>query len=86
MAAALPQKKKPSLLSHVKWEHCAAGVSGGVLSTLVLHPLDLIKVRFQGKFLSWSSALRVVLPFPVNSRRVLGPRPTKSRQRVKSYK
>ncbi|CAD5110839.1 DgyrCDS200 [Dimorphilus gyrociliatus] len=32
---------------NVKWEHLAAGVSGGVLSTLVLHPLDLIKIRFQ---------------------------------------
>ena len=25
--------------------------SGGVTSTLVLHPLDLIKIRFQGKIL-----------------------------------
>lgn len=25
----------------------AAGVSGGVLATLILHPLDLIKIRFQ---------------------------------------
>lgn len=36
----------------LKWrdmEHLVAGVSGGVLSTLVLHPLDLIKIRFQGK-------------------------------------
>lgn len=47
MAGAGPTKKKMSLLSHVKWEHCAAGVSGGVVSTLALHPLDLIKVRFQ---------------------------------------
>lgn len=34
----------------LKWrdmEHLVAGVSGGVLSTLVLHPLDLIKIRFQ---------------------------------------
>jgi len=35
-----------SLFSHVKFEHLAAGVSGGVLSTLVLHPLDLLKIRF----------------------------------------
>ncbi|XP_055334806.1 mitochondrial folate transporter/carrier-like isoform X2 [Paramacrobiotus metropolitanus] len=27
-------------------EHLVAGISGGVVSTLVLHPLDLIKVRF----------------------------------------
>ncbi|CAI9719492.1 folate transporter carrier-like isoform X2 [Octopus vulgaris] len=34
----------------VRWrdmEHLVAGISGGVLSTLVLHPLDLVKIRFQ---------------------------------------
>ncbi|XP_005103525.1 mitochondrial folate transporter/carrier isoform X2 [Aplysia californica] len=36
-----------SLRKHVRLEHMAAGVSGGVVSSLVLHPLDLIKVRFQ---------------------------------------
>jgi solute carrier family 25 folate transporter 32 len=36
-----------AVLSHVRWQHLAAGVSGGVISTLVLHPLDLIKIRFQ---------------------------------------
>lgn len=35
-----------SVYSFFKWEHLVAGVSGGVVSTLVLHPLDLIKVRF----------------------------------------
>jgi len=52
MAGTLTESKLPSkvsLLAGVRWEHCAAGVSGGVISTLVLHPLDLIKVRFQGK-------------------------------------
>ena len=39
-----------TLLRHVKWEYFAAGISGGVVSTLVLHPLDLVKIRFQGKF------------------------------------
>lgn len=38
-----------SLLRHVKWEHLVAGMSGGVVATLVLHPLDLVKIRFQGK-------------------------------------
>uniref|UniRef100_A0A182K3M3 Mitochondrial folate transporter/carrier n=1 Tax=Anopheles christyi TaxID=43041 RepID=A0A182K3M3_9DIPT len=33
-------------LAHVKYEHLMAGVSGGVTSTLLLHPLDLIKIRF----------------------------------------
>lgn len=35
-----------NLMDHVKYEHMIAGVSGGVTSTLVLHPLDLLKVRF----------------------------------------
>lgn len=33
-------------LAHVKYEHLVAGISGGVTSTLLLHPLDLIKIRF----------------------------------------
>ncbi|CDQ77643.1 unnamed protein product [Oncorhynchus mykiss] len=32
--------------SHVKIENLVAGLSGGVVSTLVLHPLDLVKIRF----------------------------------------
>ncbi|XP_055995812.1 mitochondrial folate transporter/carrier-like isoform X2 [Ostrea edulis] len=35
------------ILRHVKWEHLLAGVSGGAASTLLLHPLDLVKIRFQ---------------------------------------
>ena len=38
--------KQFQFLNHVKYEHLVAGVSGGVASTLVLHPLDLLKVRF----------------------------------------
>lgn len=34
--------------SHVKIENLVAGLSGGVVSTLVLHPLDLVKIRFAG--------------------------------------
>ncbi|XP_063979107.1 solute carrier family 25 member 32 [Diachasmimorpha longicaudata] len=34
------------VLSHFKYEHLVAGISGGVVSTLMLHPLDLIKIRF----------------------------------------
>ncbi|XP_041975118.1 mitochondrial folate transporter/carrier [Aricia agestis] len=37
---------KLALLSHIKYEHLVAGISGGVTSTLILHPLDLIKIRF----------------------------------------
>ncbi|XP_012673477.1 mitochondrial folate transporter/carrier-like [Clupea harengus] len=34
------------LLSHVKVENLVAGLSGGVVSTMILHPLDLVKIRF----------------------------------------
>ena len=34
-------------------EHFVSGMSGGTVSTLILHPLDLIKLRFAGKF-CWS--------------------------------
>lgn len=37
------------VLSHMKYEHLVAGVSGGVTSSVLLHPLDLIKVRFAGE-------------------------------------
>ena len=30
----------------VKYEHLIAGLSGGAVSTLLLHPLDLLKIRF----------------------------------------
>ncbi len=33
-------------LKRLKVEHLVAGVSGGVVSTLVLHPLDVLKIRF----------------------------------------
>jgi len=35
-----------SLFSHIKYEHLLAGISGGAISTLILHPLDLMKIRF----------------------------------------
>lgn len=41
--------RKMNLLSNLKYEHLVAGISGGVTSTLILHPLDLIKIRFAGK-------------------------------------
>jgi len=37
---------RQGLFAHVRYEHLIAGVSGGVASTLILHPLDLIKIRF----------------------------------------
>jgi solute carrier family 25 folate transporter 32 len=49
-AASSPKKiAKFNVLSHVRYEHLVAGISGGVTSTLILHPLDLIKIRFAGK-------------------------------------
>ena len=35
-------------IKHLRIEHLIAGTAGGVSATLVLHPLDLIKIRFQG--------------------------------------
>lgn len=43
-----PKAKNP--FAGVRYEHLVAGVSGGVASTLILHPLDLLKIRFAGKF------------------------------------
>lgn len=34
------------VLSSIKYEHLLAGISGGAISTLILHPLDLMKIRF----------------------------------------
>ena len=42
-------KKKKSFLENIKYEYMVAGLSGGVVSTAILHPFDLIKIRFQGK-------------------------------------
>lgn len=35
-----------SVLAGIQYEHLLAGVVGGTISTLILHPLDLIKIRF----------------------------------------
>lgn len=37
-----------SIISQMRYEHLAAGLTGGVVSTLVLHPLDLLKIRLAG--------------------------------------
>ena len=37
-------------LSNIKYEHLLAGISGGIASTLALHPLDLLKVRLAGLY------------------------------------
>jgi hypothetical protein len=33
-------------------EHLMGGITGGVVSTLILHPLDLLKIRFAGNYKS----------------------------------
>jgi len=43
---ALTFTRTTTFLSNMRWEHLVAGISGGVASTLILHPLDLIKIRF----------------------------------------
>lgn len=35
-----------NVFRHIKFEHLLAGISGGAISTLILHPLDLMKIRF----------------------------------------
>jgi len=45
-----------NVLSNFKYEYFVAGISGGVVSTLMLHPLDLIKIRFAGECGSLSHA------------------------------
>ena len=41
--------RPPALLNYigtVQLRHMVAGISGGVVSTLLLHPLDLLKIRW----------------------------------------
>lgn len=46
MTTSISEKKGYlSFLSNVKYEHLLAGLSGGLVSTLILHPLDVIKIR-----------------------------------------
>jgi len=33
---------------HIGYEHLLAGISGGVTSTMILHPLDTLKTRLAG--------------------------------------
>ncbi|KAK9881934.1 hypothetical protein WA026_018128 [Henosepilachna vigintioctopunctata] len=36
-----------NFIDHVHYEHLIAGISGGVVSSLILQPLDLLKIRFE---------------------------------------
>ena len=40
-----------NLVGHVQVRHMIAGMSGGVVSTLLLHPLDLLKIRYSSVIL-----------------------------------
>jgi len=42
-----PKHMRNFFVQNVKVEHLIAGISGGAVATLMVHPLDLIKVRFQ---------------------------------------
>ncbi|XP_069076699.1 solute carrier family 25 member 32 [Pleurodeles waltl] len=46
LKSPIPAPERPSLFRHVRYENLLAGLSGGLVSTLVLHPLDLVKIRF----------------------------------------
>uniref|UniRef100_A0A1A8KP87 Solute carrier family 25 (Mitochondrial folate carrier), member 32 n=1 Tax=Nothobranchius kuhntae TaxID=321403 RepID=A0A1A8KP87_NOTKU len=46
MSAVTVAGSLQKVFSHVRIENLVAGLSGGVVSTLVLHPLDLVKIRF----------------------------------------
>lgn len=39
-------EKEVKLLDHVKYEHLVAGAAAGMTATLILHPLDVVKLRF----------------------------------------
>lgn len=53
------KKNSPvSVFRHMRFEHLYAGISGGVVSTIVLHPLDLVKIRFQGECVTKRSVYR----------------------------
>ena len=48
VAEPVNMAESTSLMRYIRYEHLVAGVCGGVSSTLILHPLDLLKIRFQG--------------------------------------
>ena len=58
-----PSPQNSSIARFIRYEHLVAGISGGVTSTLILHPLDLIKIRFQGKML-WEKESFLLFPSP----------------------
>ena len=44
----MPDLTAFTFLASIRYEYLVAGLTGGVVSTLVTHPFDLIKLRFAG--------------------------------------
>lgn len=57
-AAGSLYESQVALFKHLKYEHLFAGISGGAISTLILHPLDLLKIRFAGTITNISESPR----------------------------
>ncbi|KAI9634390.1 putative flavin-adenine dinucleotide transporter [Dioszegia hungarica] len=47
MSVSQPLSVTPSLFGDPSIDHAVAGFTAGTVATLIMHPLDLIKVRFQ---------------------------------------
>lgn len=47
MSQPVADKPHPALFGDASIDHAVAGFGAGTVATLVMHPLDLIKVRFQ---------------------------------------
>lgn len=55
-----------SAFTNIKYEHAVAGISGGIASTLALHPLDLLKVRLAGLYLLYIFQLIIYCVFSLS--------------------